>query len=95
MRTKSEIMKILGMTSGVDTAIPVQIINQLSKKGISHDAVVSNFVMDHRTNTFGQLTPITLTGAEMLNNINKRMEWDIPSPASVVEVDTGVVWSCV
>jgi len=94
MLTKGEVMKKLGMTSGVDSALPHDIVCVIHEKsGLDYEAIADNFVMDYRdASVFGQLTPITTMGLDILADINNKMGWDIPSPKKVVDLRTGIIW---
>jgi len=92
--SKGDIMRLLDMTTGVDSALPHQFIQKLSEEhGIDSADVLGNFVMDYRNSNWqGTLTPITLAGLDVLDQINNALGWDVPKPCKVVDPWTGLVW---
>ena len=90
--SKGDIMKKLGMDTGVDSALPAGFVSHLDVKHNIHD-IVFHFVMDYRNGANGILTPITLTGLHLLDRINDAMGWDLPHPPAVVDHVTGSVWT--
>ncbi len=90
--SKGDIMKALGMTRNVDSALPHPFVVEITKKtDIRYDEVCSNFVMDYTTNSWGQFTPITKKGISLLEKINILMEMEIPNPEKVFNLKTGMV----
>ena len=93
--SKGDMMRLLGMTTGVDSALPHPFIDKMSTEhGIEPVDILGNFVMDYRgSNWAGVLTPITLQGLDVLDQINNCMGWDVPKPDKVADPYTGKVWT--
>ena len=90
--SKGDIMKALGMTRNVDSALPHPFVVEITKKtDIRYDEVCSNFVMDYTVNSWGQFTPITKEGIYILKVINALMEMEIPYPEKVFNLVTGLI----
>ena len=93
--SKGDMMRLLGMTTGVDSALPHPFVDKMfTEHKIEPVDILSNFVMDYREgNWAGTLRPITLHGLDVLDQINNCMGWDIPKPDAVVDPYTGEVWA--
>ena len=90
--SKGDIMKALGMTRNVDSALPHQwLLSIVEKTDIKYEELSFHFVMDYRNNSWGQFTPITKKGIDLLEKINILMEIEIPNPAKVFNLKTGIV----
>ena len=89
--SKGDLMKMLGMTTGVDSALPIQFVEKLKKLGFERYDVLSQFVMDYRDGKRGDFTPLTVSGYKLLLEIEEKLGWDMPKPEKVVDLETGEV----
>ena len=90
--SKGEVMRKLDMTTGVDSALPIQFVRKLKEMEFDPMDIVQHFVMDYRDGRHGDFTPLTVYGLGLLDEIEKALDWnDMPRPEKVFNLATGEV----
>ena len=67
MLSKGDLMELTNNTTGVDSALPEPLVDQLQKMGLDRHDILYSYAMSYKDNSFGKLVNLSIALLELLD----------------------------